>query len=662
MRKDTLITSDGIRKVLKNYTPSTAIAEYIWNGYDAKATKIDVAYEANELGRIEFISVSDNGTGINLTNLKDKFEKFYDSKKAINIKSPKNTSVLHGRNGVGRLTFFTFASDADWETTFIDERGQLKNGKIIIDSSSLQSYNLIESNEPMQHTGTVVTFTNVTVFAQLLVSEVVPFLIREFSWFLELNKSFELTINGVAVDYESTVADRESIGYECDGVDFDVNYIQWQAGLNKEQSKFYYLDESGREVYKEFTSLNRKGDRFYHSVYVQSKFFNNFSRFNSQDDVQHALFGSSTSGQIFKSLCIELGKYLKSKKKPLLRAYGEKLVESFESSGVLPEYSNSWGKLRLAELKEVIVGLYEVQPKIFVDLNIEQKKTFVRFLDLLLDSDEREKIFDILNDITSLDSDELQDLASLLKSTKLSRVISMLKMIEDRFKAVGQLEAMVFNPNLGANEVKHVQSMIESHYWIFGEEYNLVTAAEPKFEEALRRYTKHLNINYDDKGIEHPYKFKEMDIFMCRQDVKIDRIHNIVVELKHPDIKLGDKELSQVKKYMNVISQQPEFNASNMTWDFILVGNGFNKIKEIEQALESTASNGERSLAFKTSRYKIYVKTWSEIFTEFRLKHQFIDTKLRIERANLTSSELTADAALAAAQKNSAISNPELSV
>ena len=31
------ITSAGIRKILNKYTPERAIAEYVWNGFDAKA-------------------------------------------------------------------------------------------------------------------------------------------------------------------------------------------------------------------------------------------------------------------------------------------------------------------------------------------------------------------------------------------------------------------------------------------------------------------------------------------------------------------------------------------------------------------------------------------------------------------------------------------------
>jgi hypothetical protein len=56
-----------------------------------------------------------------------------------------------------------------------------------------------------------------------------------------------------------------------------------------------------------------------------------------------------------------------------------------------------------------------------------------------------------------------------------------------------------------------------------------------------------------------------MDIFMVSQLVRHDKINCVVVELKSPTILLGEKELSQVKKYWAVIRSQPEFNAPNNT-------------------------------------------------------------------------------------------------
>jgi hypothetical protein len=202
---------------------------------------------------------------------------------------------------------------------------------------------------------------------------------------------------------------------------------------------------------------------------------------------------------------------------------------------------------------------------------------------------------------------------------------------------------LVFNKVLGANERDHLQKMIEKHYWIFGEQYHLVTAAEPKFEEALRRYIYLLRGEKKEVIIDHPDKNKEMDIFAVRQDLQNDIISNIVIELKHPLVKLGKKELDQVEAYLDVILKQHEFNASNMYWEFHLVGNSLDSTGYIERQYKNVEIYGEKSLVFKNPRYKTYVKTWSEIFADFELRHKFLNEKLELERDKLIDSELSAD-------------------
>ena len=96
--------------------------------------------------------------------------------------------------------------------------------------------------------------------------------------------------------------------------------------------------------------------------------------------------------------------------------------------------------------------------------------------------------------------------------------------------------------------------------------------------------------------IEHPDKNKEMDIYMLRQDRQCKVTENVVVELKRPKIKLGEKELSQVKKYMRVIKNTPRFNAGNVKWTFYLVGNKFNTSGYVEGELDNNKSHGEEHL------------------------------------------------------------------
>ena len=106
--KNVLITPEGIQKNLKNIKPLDAICEYIWNGFDAFATQVEIELNQNEMGLINMITISDNGCGINYDELKYKFQPFNDSKKA-NLSQKTNHTLPHGRKGIGRLTFFAFS-------------------------------------------------------------------------------------------------------------------------------------------------------------------------------------------------------------------------------------------------------------------------------------------------------------------------------------------------------------------------------------------------------------------------------------------------------------------------------------------------------------------------------------------------------------------------
>ena len=105
-----------------------------------------------------------------------------------------------------------------------------------------------------------------------------------------------------------------------------------------------------------------------------------------------------------------------------------------------------------------------------------------------MDSGERDSLFKILDAVVELDSNDSKEFAKILEITRLKQVVSTIKLISDRLLTLENLKKIVFNHTLQANEVRDLQSFIEKHYWIFGEEYRMVCAEEVKFEEALRKY------------------------------------------------------------------------------------------------------------------------------------------------------------------------------
>ncbi|MDO8317232.1 MAG: ATP-binding protein [Flavobacterium sp.] len=663
------ITSNGIKKILNNYDTPNSIAEYIWNGFDAKADTVNINYTVDNFGSLEFLEIVDNGYGINPSKLNSKFKPFYESEKAIKVSAPKHTSTMHGKNGVGRLTFFTFAHSARWLTTFMNNKKPETN-TIIINSNELTDFKAEKVEKESGLTGTIVTFNNVQISENEVNKIIIPFLIREFCWFLELNKhkNFQITINNIALNYESNIAERDetiSVTYSDSKTIFKVKFIQWEESLHKEYSKYYFLNDKGEEVYKDHTTLNKKGDEFFHSVYIQSDYFKDFDFNSSENESQVKIFGKAKSSPEYRYLIKEINQFLRAKRKPFLRHFADKLIEQYEENGILPRYKTEWEeKFKKIDLIETLKSLYEIQPKLFTSLSINQKKTFVRFLDLLLDSNEREDLFKVLDEILDLSTKEREDLAKIFKTTKLNRVIETLKLIQDRYETINILKELVYNKDLKANEVDHLQKLIESHYWIFGEQYHLVTAAEPKFEEALRRYIYLLTDKDTVVEIDHPHKLKEMDIFACRQNTLMDRIENIVIELKHPHINLGSSQYNQVYNYLELIQKQPEFNAPNMSWEFYLIGNKFDSTNFIKNQIITNKPHGTRSLIMHLNegRIKVYAKTWSEIFADFEIKYNYLNEKLKLERELLVIQVESPNEAIEIIQNNSAIQSKEVKI
>lgn len=657
--------SKGIRRVLRKYKPEEAIAEYVWNGYDATATRVSINILQNSIGGIEEINISDNGYGIPFSQLNTKFKPFFESNKIIVRNSESNSSSYHGKNGVGRLTFFTFAGQAEWETIYEKEDKKYKY-TIYIDGDGLNDYTATEPEEVDQKTelGTTVRFFRINEDFQ--VDTMKRFLKVEFCWFLELmkNNEFQLLINNAPIDYSEILEDRDVRKYKYNDVEFDVVFCRWAQKLNGEYSKYYYLDENNKEKFKENTTLNNKGDNFYHSVYITSSLFDDFDFSVVTGQLRLKIAGNSREDEIFKYIKREIDNLIREKRIPFIKKYAKRFLKTVEEKEAYPDFDecNPVDKFKKECLDELISTVYYVEPKILSGLNKPQLKTLIRMFALIMESGERDSFIKIIDSVVNMSQDERTELAEALEYTTMSNISRTIIMLKDRAQAVADLKELVFNKELGAGEINAIQPFIEKHYWLFGEQYHLVTAEEPDFEEALRRYIYILEgdapakekINIDDSD-----RRRQMDIFAVRQMKNGDIKSSIIVELKHPKIVLGYKELEQVKRYKDVILKEDRFNAPNIEWKFYLVGNRYNN--QIENEIKNLKYHGEKSLVYSVDNFKIYVKTWSEIFTEFEVNHDFLLDKLQIEQKKIIDSRgKTKEEIIAAQENNSARAAEEL--
>jgi len=216
-------------------------------------------------------------------------------------------------------------------------------------------------------------------------------------------------------------------------------------------------------------------------------------------------------------------------------------------------------------------------------------------------------------------------LAEILKTTKLSNVIQTVQFIEKRLQIIEELKELVYNKQLNAKE-KELQTLIENNFWLFGEEFQLVVAEEEKFEEALRKHI-YILTGVEEKGIkiDDPDKLKEMDLFIVRKKRNSHEVNNIIVELKRPFINIDLNHQTQVEKYMRVILDEPRFKGR--TWDFYLIGN------QIDAYLDT--KRNKDSIILEIKNYRLYIKTWREVFDDFEIRYNFLLERLKFERESL---------------------------
>lgn len=410
MKEKVSVTDTGIQSSGLPRDYMEAVAEYIWNGFDAAASIIDITFETNEIDTIHSLSITDNGTGIDYEQLKETFGNFNDSIKKATFQ--KTSSVIKGNKGRGRFSFSAFSGKALWKTVYKDQTtGRLHAYEITITKNSKDYFDPHNKRELAKGTtGTMVTFTDlfdVTGFS-FQSDEFKTFLEREFGWFLMLNreKEYQIRINGAVLPYQQLIAETD-IGTlplkDAEGKDhfFKITFVRWSERIG-DKFFFYFLNSQQKELFKDLTSFNNNAIGFYHSVYIESRYFD---AFNPQDnELSQNLFERTRQHGVFKTLMNHLHELVRLRQKAFVDGEAaERLVDNYEKNGIIPKLQD--GRKKKALLK-VVKNLYCIEPRLFQGLNREQQRINVGLLGLLLEAGMKEEVVELVSHIVPLTDED----------------------------------------------------------------------------------------------------------------------------------------------------------------------------------------------------------------------------------------------------------------
>ncbi|TMO04425.1 ATP-binding protein [Pseudoalteromonas sp. S558] len=628
-------TDQSIQGQLSKVKPEQALAEYIWNGFDANATKIELNTEMNELNNLVSMTVRDNGDGIDYDDLENTLDLFLDSKKK-NISKP----TTRGKKGRGRFTFIKFSEQAVWETYSGN-----KGFSFIIDSGYLNKYEPkdIPKNSSITK-GTKVVFSHIkNIDFNHFNDFIVPFLINEFTWLLISNPKLQLIINGIQINQAEFLPIPHT--EEVEEGTFNLNSVIWDEKPNQEKSLVYFIDSSDEIVHKELSELNLKG--FYCSSYVKSDWFDGFNQ-----ELEMLPGSKNKDSDVFKNILALARNKLRQEYIKFRNSAADNLIQQYIKEGVFPEMNGDnsvLNEFHREQLISTIKTIYEAEPAVFSkQLNKSQKRILIKLLDRIVQSNKLSELFDVLEGVVSLSEDGMSQISGLLQRTSLENITKTVEHVKDRLDIIQNFKVLIEDHEKFALEVPHIQKCIESNLWLFGEKYHLLTSEEDKFDQALRSLLKFNSKDeyYDKKPLTHPDKNKEMDLFIAQKGFKVgddDKkyFHHVVIELKRPSIKLRDTELEQIKRYKNVIFNEPQFQDENSVWDFVLIGNEISDSKitaaNLHADLVSNKIHGEPGLVQKTGNYRIIVKTWKQILNEFELRYNDISHRLSLKELEIVS-------------------------
>ena len=252
----------------------------------------------------------------------------------------------------------------------------------------------------------------------------------------------------------------KSISLRIDDHDFAISIIVWKSNVAN-SSKIYYLTEKGEIAATQNTSFNKNKVNFYHAVFVSSAYFKpNIFLPADEDGDQTELEADAQSEQktIIRHLRKEIWALVSEVLKSFLSDQADVKLADMEKRGVFPTFSNDeYGQLRKRDFQTVTKELYCVEPRIFYKLNDKQEKSLLGFLNLLLSSEERENVLQIIEQVVSLTTEQRKDFAEVLQRSQLQYIVEAISVIEKRVSVIEELKRIVFDYSTFANERNHIQ-------------------------------------------------------------------------------------------------------------------------------------------------------------------------------------------------------------
>ncbi len=622
--------NDHLQRVATTRDPIKALAEFVWNSLDADATTTSVNLIRNDLGGLDAIRIEDNGTGISRSRAEHDFESLGESWKLQKRHTAVLSRAIHGKEGLGRLRFFSLAQRASWASVY-EESGSRRKLTIQIDSASLQTSNVsdavaVEEGTP---TGTAVELAPLKDKLDWLSSDEAKAEFNStFAPYVLQYPNSRIIYDGQAVDPNTTIVASFEVpktALVCQSQtirDLTIKIIEWKEGVGSR--KIYFGGESGIVLGSQTANIPAPGFDF--SIYAYSAFFQNIANANL---LEFDGLNDPDFARVLEHIRDEAADYFRARQ---AEKSGE-LIEELKIAGVYPYEGEPRDDVERRERQVFDIATHAVSSysRDFKKADNSLKKITLRLLREAV-SHNPESLTRILTAVFDLPKYRQDEFSDLLGKTELWNIISASTLVADRIVALKVLRQMVFDPKhrQTIKERGELDVLVRASTWIFGENFH-ITMPEAGLTKIMERVSDDLALKRASRGRARKPdgKIGRVDSFMGRVVPRGDRKHHeyLLLELKRPSNIVGRKELDQLEDYVTSILAQPDFLNTSTSWTFYLV------TTEYDDVVRRRITQQDRPIGvfLDGANYTVWVKSWAELLRECDARLDFVQEKLRIE-------------------------------
>lgn len=619
---------DFLERDAASRDPIRAIAEFVWNALDADATSVQVILERNNLGGLGAIRIIDNGSGITSSSAKHDFGNLGDSWKRDTNRTVLGRAI-HGKEGRGRLRFYSLAQRARWVTTTRSE-DSLSSRTLEIHSKSLERCEVVETEAPASDApGTTVLLTMLKDTFDALST---PDAYRQFSTlfapYVLQYPNAEIWFNTFKVDPDVTIHrwhDLPPMVVQLPGRTIDdlkVKVIEWKSA--SETRQIHFGGEDGIVLGSQPAHVTAPGFEF--SAYAYSAFFQEVA---DQNLLELDNLGEPDFLTVVGHIREALGDYFRAR----MSENSLGVIQDLKDQGAYPYEGEPRDEIERRERQVFDIATYAISSH---SRDFSRAETSLKRMTLTLLKEaikhNPDDISTILQAVVNLGKAKQSEFSALLKKTQLGNIIGASSLVSDRITTLEVLKGMVFDAKFRrtVKERGELDVLVRDNTWLFGEQFHL-TMAESGLTKVMNRVAADLGATR--KGHRRVTKLDgtsgRIDCFLGRSVPHADasKREYLLIELKRPLLKLGRKELDQVEDYVNAIRDEVEFTHTETSWSFFLVAS------EFEPEIHSRIYQKDRphGLFLYGDNFKFWIKTWAEVVRENEARLQFVQQKLQVE-------------------------------